>query len=92
MGGRIYYKVYAKDVYGNYAGTPQLSLTLGEVGAAGPPGDINGDGSVDYIDLAILASSYGKSSEEPGFNPLCDLNGDGVVNYVDLAILASNYG
>ena len=55
-------------------------------------GDINGDGVVDYIDLAILGSSYGKHRGERGFNRLADLNGDNVVDYLDLAILGSNYG
>ncbi|RLI41592.1 hypothetical protein DRO64_07315, partial [Candidatus Bathyarchaeota archaeon] len=55
-------------------------------------GDINGDGFVDYKDLAVLGASYGRHEDEPMFNPLADLNGDSVVDYKDLAILGANYG
>ena len=56
------------------------------------PGDINRDGHVDTIDLMRLASSWGKRTAEPGFDPACDLNGDGAVDVVDLLILARNWG
>jgi hypothetical protein len=55
-------------------------------------GDINGDGIVDYKDLAILAIAYGSKKGDPNFNPLADLNNDSIIDYKDLAILASNYG
>lgn len=54
--------------------------------------DINKDNIVDYKDLAILTSSYGKSAKENDFNPSVDINGDGLVDYKDLAILIANYG
>jgi hypothetical protein len=56
------------------------------------PGDINGDGIVDYKDLARLAAAYGKGKGDPGFDINVDLNGDGIIDYKDLAILAANYG
>jgi hypothetical protein len=49
------------------------------------PGDLNGDGSVNGQDLAILLSAWG------GTGP-ADINGDGSVNGQDLAILLSNWG
>ena len=55
-------------------------------------GDMNRDGIVDYRDLAILGSSYGKSRGEPGYKDEADLNNDGIVDYRDLAILGANYG
>ena len=56
------------------------------------PGDVNGDGKVDYKDLAILGAAYGKSKGEAGYNAKADLNGDGKIDYKDLAILGANYG
>ncbi len=50
------------------------------------PGDCNGDGHVDAIDLSILLSHYNQA-----YNP-CDFNIDGIVNVVDLSILESHYG
>ena len=52
------------------------------------PGDINGDGKVDFSDLLIVARNYGKS----GTPAQGDLNGDGSVGFDDLVILARNYG
>ena len=48
--------------------------------------DVNGDGTVNILDLVMVANSFGESSP--------DLNGDGVVNVLDLVFvskyLASN--
>lgn len=50
------------------------------------PGDVNGDGLVNAMDLSILLSHYGTTSTTG------DLNGDGLVNASDLSILLSHYG
>ena len=50
-------------------GTPTLSL------------DLNGDGTVDLLDLLTFAKYYGTA------NTTCDLNGDGTVGDADLTIL-----
>lgn len=52
-------------------------------------GDINGDGTVNIVDVGILIDNYGKS---PIPDPRADLNGDGSVNIVDVGILIDNYG
>jgi hypothetical protein len=49
-------------------------------------GDLNGDGSVDGIDLGILLGSWGGPAGP------ADLNGDGSVDGVDLGILLGNWG
>ena len=54
------------------------------------PGDANGDGSVDILDLDILGMNFGKiggSAYSDG-----DFNGDGNVDLLDLDILGANYG
>jgi len=51
-------------------------------------GDANGDGVVDFEDLALLLGQFGQSGE-------ClagDLNGDGVVDFADLAMVLANFG
>jgi hypothetical protein len=47
------------------------------------PGDLNGDGVVNGVDLASLLSSWGQ--------PDGDLSGDGTTDANDLAILLSNW-
>jgi hypothetical protein len=52
------------------------------------PGDVNGDGVVNCLDLAIVKASFGKKVGQPGFDPRADVNRDGVVNVIDLAFVA----
>lgn len=67
-------------------GDATLSFTIAiTVGSAPRPGDINGDGIVNAIDLASLLAQWGG----PGS---ADINSSGVVDGLDLAILLSNWG
>jgi probable HAF family extracellular repeat protein len=52
--------------------------------------DANGDGTVGFDDLLILAQHYGISSG--GTWQVDDFNGDGGVGFDDLLILAQHYG
>ena len=67
--------------------TSEFSHTI-QLQQAQLPGDANGDGSVGFDDLVILARNYGK----PGTFAQGDFNGDGMVGFDDLVILARNYG
>ena len=49
-------------------------------------GDVTGDGQVDILDLAFIASRY------KGTDPAADVNRDGQVDILDLSIAAQNYG
>ena len=49
------------------------------------PGDINGDGMVDGVDLAQVLANWGSS------NPDADLDGSGVVGGPDLTIILANW-
>jgi hypothetical protein len=78
-------------------GDMDLASNLNEAIAHVTPvtGDVNGDGSVDLSDVAVLTSSanYGKNLEDAQ-NKEADINGDGSFDLADLAILtsSSNYG
>ena len=67
--------------------TYELELTL-VVG--GVPGDANGDGSVDLLDLDILGANFGLTSGATVAEG--DFNGDGAVDLLDLDILGANFG
>ncbi|MHC4414563.1 MAG: beta-propeller fold lactonase family protein [Planctomycetota bacterium] len=57
----------------------------------GPPGDLNGDGTVGISDLLILLGSWGPCP--PPSDPCpADLNGDGFVGIADLLMLLANWG
>lgn len=57
-----------------------------------PAWDINQDGVVDSLDLAILQAAYGALRGETGYNAAADLNKDGIVDWDDLAILTAHIG
>jgi hypothetical protein len=56
------------------------------------PGDTDGDGHVDVVDLLALVGSFGLSAGDPGFDPAADINKDGTVDVVDLLTLVDNFG
>ena len=49
-----------------------------------PSADVNGDGTVNILDLVVVANAFGKTTP--------DLNNDGVVNIQDLVIVANAFG
>ncbi|HEX8226605.1 MAG TPA: dockerin type I repeat-containing protein, partial [Candidatus Saccharimonadales bacterium] len=53
--------------------------------APGTPGDVNGDGRVNALDLSALISRDGQNY------PAADFNGDGTVGAADMAILLSRW-
>ena len=53
------------------------------------PGDLNGDGTVNILDLSILLTNWGKTGATAAQG---DLNSDGTVNALDLSILLTNWG
>jgi len=56
------------------------------------PGDINGDGTVDIKDIAIVAIAFGSFPGHPRWNPQADLYKDGKIDIRDIAIVARNFG
>jgi peptidoglycan/xylan/chitin deacetylase (PgdA/CDA1 family) len=52
------------------------------------PGDLNGDGKVDALDLSVLLANWNKTGVTAAQG---DVNGDGTVNALDLSILLMNW-
>src|SRR3989449_1732687 len=56
------------------------------------PGDINGDGVVNIIDLVAVGSHFGARRGDPNYLPAADLNNDGVIDIIDITIVGSTFG
>jgi hypothetical protein len=81
--GTYYFAVTAFDMDGNES---DFSNEVTQTTSAGHTCNINGDGSVNYLDLQILANvilGVGQTSSS------YDLNSDGRVDYLDLQILSN---
>jgi hypothetical protein len=55
-------------------------------------GDVNGDGSINYLDAIHCGAAFGSTSEDPDWNPQADLTQDGYINYLDVILLGANFG
>lgn len=55
-------------------------------------GDLNGDGHVNILDVAVAAGAFGTRTGDPTFNLDADVNGDGLVDVFDLVAIAINFG
>ncbi len=71
------------DVYG------QNVWPDGTLGPQPCTGDLNGDGTVDLLDLSTLLNNFGTSGAGPADG---DLDGDGDVDLIDLSTLLTAFG
>ncbi|MBK8023210.1 MAG: hypothetical protein IPK19_17730 [Chloroflexi bacterium] len=55
-------------------------------------GDANGDNVVNIVDFSILAASFGRASEQTGYDERADFHEDNLINIQDFSLLASNFG
>jgi predicted lipoprotein with Yx(FWY)xxD motif len=55
-------------------------------------GDINGDGTVNIIDVSTAAKTFGAKPNEPRWNANADIDEDGQVNIVDLTMITKRFG
>lgn len=85
-GSSIEYYVTAIDYNDNMGTGATRSFNV----LGGVFGDLNGDGVVNPMDLALLLGSWGPCP--PKGDCPADLNGDGVVNAMDLALLLGAWG
>jgi uncharacterized protein YfaS (alpha-2-macroglobulin family) len=54
--------------------------------------DINGDGIVNILDLALVAKAWNTRPGDPKWNPRCDLDGNGLINILDIVPVARDFG
>jgi len=71
--------------------TNSTSFTLKVLTPFQQRGDVNGDCDTDILDVAVVASNFGKQVTT-GVNPRADLNLDGEIDVTDLVMVATNLG
>ena len=86
------------DVTGNPLSAPSINTHIPALQSRGvmiefddivaQPADVNGDGSVNILDLVSVASQFG----EKGQNLATDVNRDGIVDVRDLVLVAGMFG
>jgi hypothetical protein len=66
---------------GEQVGEPQFS-----------PTDLNKDGVINIIDIAIVAKAFGATPQHPRWNSIADLDDNGIIDRVDISEVAKDYG
>lgn len=57
-----------------------------------PNPDLNEDGKINILDLAIVAKAYGRSNGESDYNPKADMDQNGIIDILDVAMIAADFG
>jgi predicted aspartyl protease len=55
------------------------------------PGDITGDGVIDWLDVGALADAWLTTTGATNWNAQADMVSDGIINFFDFAVLAQNW-
>jgi hypothetical protein len=55
-------------------------------------GDVNGDGTVNGLDLAAFRNTFGTTVGSPAYLAFLDSNGDGAINVLDLTAFRARFG
>ena len=58
---------------------------------SGLPGDVDGNGVVDGLDLTAVLSAWETTSGDPLWNPAADLDCNGIIDGLDLTEVISNW-
>lgn len=53
--------------------------------------DINGDGKINILDVALVARAFGSRPGDPRWDLRCDLDGNNIINIIDITIVARQY-
>jgi hypothetical protein len=85
--GQHFIEVKATNQWGN-AGYANATATIPEF----LPTDLNKDGTVNILDISLVAKAYGAKPGDTTWNPVADLNEDAIINILDIAMVAKDYG
>jgi len=54
--------------------------------------DLNGDGTVNILDISIVALAFGTKEGDTNYDPIADLDNNKEINIIDVSIVAMDYG
>jgi hypothetical protein len=54
-------------------------------------GDVNGDGTVNILDIAMASSIFMSRRGSLNYNSLCDIRGDGIIDILDIVSITRYY-
>jgi len=54
--------------------------------------DLNADGTINILDISLLAMAFGSTPEDPNWNQIVDLNNDEIINILDISTVAIEFG
>jgi hypothetical protein len=57
-----------------------------------PQSDINKDGTVNIIDIAIAAKAFNTKPGDENWNPIADMDINEIINIIDVAKVAMDFG
>jgi len=69
-----------------------IKINNGTVEIKTCPYDLNGDGSVNILDMIIVAMHWLETPDDPNWNPKADINHDNVINVLDLILVGQHFG
>jgi len=70
----------------------EKSRVLTILSPTGPNTDLNGDGRVDMVDIAMVAHAFGTQEGDARWIPAADVFPDGTINMIDIAMVARDFG
>lgn len=79
---------YLKKTIGTQTITPDTAFSFLSI----IPGDLNADNIINFNDVSLINSSFGKTAGDDGYNVLADLNCNGSVNFLDISLLGASFG
>lgn len=87
-GTTYHYQVISTDTAGNTAVSPDTIFTTAPAQPPAVTGDVNGDGTVNILDLSIVLTNWEKTNASLSQG---DVTGDGIVNVFDLSTILTNW-
>ena len=70
----------------------QAYVSIYEIVPPLPSTDLNKDGTVNIVDISIVARAFGSKLGDPNWNAIADIDKNGWVNIVDITVVARDYG